>query len=216
MSVERRKFPRIEVCISVIDQEREQTLGAIRDISIGGCFVETDNPLPKDSVVNIKFITPVALSEIYTRGRVASLRTNPHGIGIEFYAMAPEYRSALRYFIKKELGTINIKDRRQDRRIDLAISVFTIKGEKIGITKNLSVSSCLVKLITDYTPPALETELDIKFTIPGSKKEIIVKALAARLEERAFVAKFTSISAEDKVYIETLIKDLSTENFDFI
>ena len=79
----------------------------LRNISEGGCFLETSHPLDLNSPVEISIPLPVPLSVsvIKTQGEVRWVSRNPlrHGMGVQFKDPLPEHSQAIKDFVNRHL-----------------------------------------------------------------------------------------------------------------
>jgi CheY-like chemotaxis protein len=69
----------------------------LTDLSLGGCYVETESPFPQSSAVDL--CLRVAGMEIHTEGLVRVMHPG-HGMGIEFPARTEEQRKSVEDFIQ--------------------------------------------------------------------------------------------------------------------
>ena len=69
----------------------------LTDLSLGGCYVETESPFPQESAVDLCLRT--AGLEIHTEGLVRVMHPS-HGMGIEFPARTEEQRKSVGEFIQ--------------------------------------------------------------------------------------------------------------------
>jgi PilZ domain len=95
VAVERRAAPRIAMVLAaeVVElAQRAKLAGRTADISASGCYVDTLNPLPKDSQVRIRLTHH---SEIFEAlGRVVYVSPGL-GMGVIFLTMETEQRARL-------------------------------------------------------------------------------------------------------------------------
>lgn len=108
---EHRRFKRIATSrdtrirsVQVSSDERHR-IEQIRNLSIGGVFVETGAPMRIGSVVELHFTLPGHEGEVGGRGVVrwsndGSIRTQPRGMGIEFLEVFGGKAEALRAFVR--------------------------------------------------------------------------------------------------------------------
>lgn len=79
----------------------------LRNISEGGCFVETQDLLELNAPIDVTIPLPAPLnvSVIKARGEVRWISTNPHrtGMGVEFINPPPQYQRALKEFVQNQL-----------------------------------------------------------------------------------------------------------------
>jgi uncharacterized protein (TIGR02266 family) len=106
--LERRRFPRVERLVKLRFNAREslQTSYA-RDISTGGVFIHTHDPLPQGSEVEVTLIHPVSLQKLELIGRVVRVvEADPQrpaqvpGVGVAFEEVSEDKRKLLRAFLK--------------------------------------------------------------------------------------------------------------------
>jgi uncharacterized protein (TIGR02266 family) len=78
-----------------------------RDISTGGVFIHTHDPLPQGTVVDVTLIHPVSLQKLELTGRVVRVvEADPErpaqvpGVGVAFEEVSEDRRKMLRAFLK--------------------------------------------------------------------------------------------------------------------
>jgi len=100
---ERRFFRRIDAVVEFHYTSNSPPLTArIRDLSEGGLFVDTPNPLPVESLVTFTFVLqPVSDKPILGRG-VVRWCEEAVGMGVQFLNLADDDRVKIRQFV--ELG----------------------------------------------------------------------------------------------------------------
>ncbi len=92
---EKRKYPRVSpgvnfgVMVQHVDKkDREYYKGIIKDVSLGGMFIDTDHLPPKGSMVVIQFRSNKEGDErpVIAKGLVCWTQKwkRPHGMGIDF------------------------------------------------------------------------------------------------------------------------------------
>jgi uncharacterized protein (TIGR02266 family) len=110
---ERRADPRAEASFEIhFRTAQEFAAGYIRNISGGGLFVRTQQPLPLNSEVQIRFTLPGTSRTFAVRGVV--IWTNPHpsrssfpsGMGVKFLNLDPEAQKLIAGFVKEKLPTV--------------------------------------------------------------------------------------------------------------
>jgi hypothetical protein len=69
-----------------------------RDVSAGGLFVSTNNPLPVASAVRVVFSLAAGTPPLACNGRVVTSMQGM-GMGIEFSSLAEEQRKSLEKFV---------------------------------------------------------------------------------------------------------------------
>lgn len=108
---EKRAHKRLEVK----EIEVEYTTGDkfvkdfVKNISLGGMFIETMKPLAPGTIIKLKFIIPGQKVPINLKGEVrwtsypkdVLRRTHPPGMGIKFIDLTERKLSSLRNFIEK-------------------------------------------------------------------------------------------------------------------
>jgi len=93
----RRRYPRVEFGIRIFEEKDWM----IRDLNPLGCFIETAEPLPVGSEVNLQFQIPLESEylPIVTKGVVR--RRQSDGMAIEFTEMQPVYYAYLEKFVEE-------------------------------------------------------------------------------------------------------------------
>jgi hypothetical protein len=69
-----------------------------RDVSVGGMFVSTKNPFPRDCEVALSFRLRAADSPLSCKGKIV-YAIRGMGMGIEFAGLSEEARQALQKFV---------------------------------------------------------------------------------------------------------------------
>jgi uncharacterized protein (TIGR02266 family) len=84
----RRKHPRASLATQ-IHCEETMTLAFARDISVGGMFVETDQPMPVGSRVTLRFNLAENDAIVVATAEV-SYQVGKMGVGVQFVEVSPE------------------------------------------------------------------------------------------------------------------------------
>jgi len=71
----------------------------IRDISVGGVFIETKQPLLAGQKIAMTFMTPDNQNHFKINGKI--VRDVPDGIGVKFDETAPEQLTQIKSFLSK-------------------------------------------------------------------------------------------------------------------
>ncbi len=112
LSVVDRSTPRVMAQLQVHFGVNPQVL--LTDYSVnlstGGVFLKTDNPLPLDTPLSLEFSLPDLTSPIRCQGRVAWVNAAenaskpllPPGMGVQFLDLSLEFMYAIREFIKQQ------------------------------------------------------------------------------------------------------------------
>jgi hypothetical protein len=72
----------------------------IRDLNPLGCFIETSNPLPIDSELDLQFQIPLDSQYVRIAAKGVVRRTEPEGMAIEFIEMQPIFFAYLEKFVE--------------------------------------------------------------------------------------------------------------------
>jgi hypothetical protein len=98
--LERRRFPRYPCTGSaeILQSGKHLGWGTVKDISCGGCYIETTQPLPSGTEVQLRLaIADIAL---YTGAKVVA--SDPQvGMGMDFMVVPPEQGNKLTQIIRK-------------------------------------------------------------------------------------------------------------------
>ncbi|HEY5998603.1 MAG TPA: PilZ domain-containing protein [bacterium] len=100
---ERRKFPRVPILIEIYYQSDSPVIRSrLADLSEGGLFVDTLNPLPQGAEVKFRFVLPgKAIQEpIVGLAKVAWIQPAV-GMGIEFVRFGGDALDRLRAFLSQ-------------------------------------------------------------------------------------------------------------------
>ncbi len=108
MGEEKRQSPRANTKIEIMFKEFGAFIKVyMLNVSNGGLFIKTDNPLPLEAPVLLKLTLPGAPDAMEIEGRVVwnnpKGRKNsfPKGMGIQFIKMAPEHEEIIQGFVDK-------------------------------------------------------------------------------------------------------------------
>jgi len=92
---------------TIVKTKREWDYPIMRNISEGGCFIETANLLDLNDVVNlsIPLTEPLNVSVIKARGEVRWRQQSAErqGMGIQFMDMEKKYRKAVNAYVRRQL-----------------------------------------------------------------------------------------------------------------
>ncbi|MBI3609856.1 MAG: TIGR02266 family protein [Nitrospirae bacterium] len=106
---DRRKDPRFDVSIKVDYSTKGMFISNyVTNLSKGGVFIQTENPLPIQSQINLTFTLPDININIEAKGRVAwtydikkGTSTIVPGMGIKFTEIADEHKALIADYIRK-------------------------------------------------------------------------------------------------------------------
>jgi uncharacterized protein (TIGR02266 family) len=100
---ERRYFRRVQKVIEFqYTSNGPPMTGGIRDLSEGGVYVDTPDPLSAGTPVSFRFVLqPISKTPILGRGLVRWCE-DAVGMGIQFLAMSDEDRALIRRFVMLE------------------------------------------------------------------------------------------------------------------
>lgn len=92
----RRRYPRLEFGIRVFEEKDWM----IRDLNPLGCFIETSDPLPIDTELNLQFQIPLESQYVRIEAKGVVRRNEKGGMAIEFIEMQPIYFAYLEKFVE--------------------------------------------------------------------------------------------------------------------
>ena len=108
MGEEKRTSPRIETNIDIMFRESGAFIKSyMLNVSNGGLFLKTENPLPIDSLVTLRIKLPGETEVMEVQGCVVwsnpKFKNNafPAGMGIQFNKMKPDDRKKIDEFVEK-------------------------------------------------------------------------------------------------------------------
>ena len=111
--VEKREHPRAVVKIEI---EFKDTIDFVTsymlNISKGGLFIKTDEALPLDTIVFLRFTMPGDTKPIETEGKVVWCNTKkgkgyfPRGMGIKFLRLNSDDAEKIKIFVDEHLAQI--------------------------------------------------------------------------------------------------------------
>jgi len=99
-AVGRRRWERAEVNMAVVCRSQGEILDDIaKKLGAGGMFIESDQPQPVGSTVELQFNLPGIGAPVELRGRVASIQESSDGqasgMGIEFLDVEETLRAQM-------------------------------------------------------------------------------------------------------------------------
>jgi uncharacterized protein (TIGR02266 family) len=108
MGIERRTMPRIETSLEIAFKNAGIFLCSyILNLSSGGIFIRTEQPLPVDAELEMRIQLPDDPEVMQLGGRVVWTKPQsnayPAGMGVQFIGMPPVYRQKIHTFIEKSL-----------------------------------------------------------------------------------------------------------------
>ena len=92
----RRRYPRLEFGIRVFEEKDWM----IRDLNPLGCFIETSNPRPINSELELQFQIPLEAEYVQIVAKGVVKRTDLEGMAIEFTEMQPVCFAYLEEFVE--------------------------------------------------------------------------------------------------------------------
>ncbi len=173
--------------------------GQIYDISSGGIFIPTDDPLPILSEIAVRIFLPDGDEEGYllkgkvvrvVKSEVAKEKNLVAGMGIQFTDIEDNVKEQLRQFLK----TVS----------------FLLEGKKEGSTARSILSEFSISPIERRKKPRHLTKLKLKFKDEESLKEEYVKNIS---QGGVFVKTSKKFKRGQDVCV-TLIHPVSGEEFD--
>jgi uncharacterized protein (TIGR02266 family) len=116
---DRRQHPRYDVKIKVDYRTMDMFLSNyVTNISKGGVFIQTENPLPLQSEIHLTLSLPELGATIEAKGKVAWTydikKGTSHiapGMGIKFVDLPPQQKTLLEDYLKK-LSDFTVRPRR--------------------------------------------------------------------------------------------------------
>ncbi|MFZ5468752.1 MAG: PilZ domain-containing protein [Myxococcota bacterium] len=103
----RRAHARLSVRLAVVYRTDAETSAVLRDISRGGCSIEVDSALPKDTRVEVRVTAPPALGVTLT-GRIRYCRALNDGrwqAGVKLDELPLQVQQTIATLLKKLVGT---------------------------------------------------------------------------------------------------------------
>jgi hypothetical protein len=88
--------------VEILQSGKRYGWGRVSDISLGGCFIETDRPLPSSTEAQLRLTIANVLLEICAK---AVFATPLVGMGMEFKAVPQEQENKLSQIIEKVTAT---------------------------------------------------------------------------------------------------------------
>lgn len=180
----RRKDSRVEATIEVrYKSVKDFLIEYSRNISRGGIFLTTPEPLPEGSKLRLVFYLPDSSKEINIIGKVihsltrekAMLRGQEPGMGIEFIDFSPSSKREISQYIEGLFSEKNIiiEKRRQEARFDARIKV-GFKSDRAFLWEYSEDISKGGIFIRTTNPVPLNSKVQLKLSLPGKDREISV------------------------------------------
>jgi uncharacterized protein (TIGR02266 family) len=223
MDDSRRSSPRVAATIQVRYKTREDfVLEYARDISLGGLFIASDDPLSEGEHVELHLILPGMAQPLKLYGKIVrSVRAKTKGssgMGIAFDDIEEFTRASLMEFVRDMIGDrVCVVDRRGKAvRYDQILEIhYDSVGEfLIDYSENLSKNGVFIK--TEHPQP-IDSIVPMKFNLPnGDVIEVtgnvvhIVEPTVAKITGRpagmgvAFIHYHGSSQERLWAYIESL------------
>lgn len=116
---DRRSFPRVDVALHLhlVFRDLDELVESYsKNLSEGGIFVRTDNPLPVGSVVKLQIsLVHQSLTYLEAKGEVVHVVNKPgrgheRGMGIRFVKMCKESRKFLKDFVLSKVAQKKAKE----------------------------------------------------------------------------------------------------------
>ncbi len=108
MGEERRRFPRAQLVFRVDYRTPEALFNEFAEnISEGGIFIKTKNPLEVGTEIIIEFLLPVLKEPIRVKGRVEwhtnlpGVSHHPPGMGVSFQELSPEDKEKINRVVRE-------------------------------------------------------------------------------------------------------------------
>lgn len=180
----RRKDSRVEATIEVRYKSiKDFLIEYTRNISRGGIFLATSEPLPEGSKIRLVFYLPDSSKEIRIIGEVIHALTKERGrqrgqepgMGIEFIDFSPSSKREISRYIEGLLSEkdIIIEKRRQEPRFDARIKV-GFKSDRAFFWEYSEDISKGGIFIRTANPVPLNSKVQLKLSLPGKNREISV------------------------------------------
>ncbi len=180
----RRIRPRIIATVEVrYKSVKDFLIEYSRDLSKGGIFLTTPDPLPEGSEIRLLLYLPDSSKEVKVLGKVIHTinseggrqRGQEPGMGIEFIDFSPSSRREVSEYIDGLLAKkdIVIEKRRQHPRFDARIKVGfkSIRDFLWEYSEDISKGGIFIKTTK---PMPLESIVQLKLYLPGKSREISV------------------------------------------
>jgi len=108
MQDKRQSGPRVSAAIeATVQHAGTEVFSSILNLSSGGVFIITDNPMPIDAPLSMRFHLPGDTEIIAVRGRVVWIKQKssnfPAGIGVQFTEISPAHLEKIQAFVQNHL-----------------------------------------------------------------------------------------------------------------
>ncbi len=180
----RRKHPRLGATVEVRYKSiKDFLIEYSRNLSKGGFFMATPDPLPEGSKVRLQFYLPESSKEIKVLGKVIHTITRENGrqrnqepgMGIRFTDFSPSKRKEIDEYIEGLFAEkdVSIETRRQHPRFDARIKVGfkSTRAFLWAYSEDISKGGIFIKTTK---PMPLNSRVQLKLCLPGRSKEISV------------------------------------------
>lgn len=184
----RRTSPRVAAVIQVRYRRREDfVLEYARDISLGGVFITSEDPLPEGEPVECQFYLPEMARPVSMPGKVVrTIRSRTRGLsgmGIAFEELDEFTRATLIGYLKEMTSDREcVVDRRgKANRFDQVLEVeYTSVGDfLVDYSENISKNGIFVR--SDEPQPA-DSIVPMKITLPNGEVIEVTGRVAHAIE----------------------------------
>jgi hypothetical protein len=168
--LERRRSPRYP-CMGpaeILQSGRRLGWGTVKDISRGGCYIETAQPVPRGAEVQLRLT--VAGTDLYVGAKVVA--NDPLvGMGLDFMVMPPEQGNKLAQIIEKitgpDLSLAVLQAERGEPNTVFRITQEAAPDILAKIIKRINEKGVLTRqelrdIVKSQQPPRLRVQDDVK------------------------------------------------------
>ena len=145
---ENRCWPRIQTTINALfsDHQGRFREDQVSNLSKGGLFLNTPNPLPKGENIEIILVLPDQSCEVAVQGQI--MHSNSKGMGVMFTTIEPSLKTTLGNFIDRLLDINGGGGKRISPRIHTPpckIQINASKGKQGAILSNISKNGMFIR-----------------------------------------------------------------------
>jgi hypothetical protein len=197
---DRRRVPRVPFRAASVITEADSSRvvsGKTSELSRFGCFVQTPNPLPQGSRIQLQMAEG---GELFTASAKVAYITN-EGMGIVFTLVEPESYQVL----AKWLARTSRQSDRYDFRAPVEVKELGSWGQGL-ITRDLSAGGCFIKTAV---PLSQGSRIRIRIEHAGTEFTALAK-VTGNVSSEGMGVEFVEIEAKNRAILEKWLAEKSS------
>lgn len=203
---EKRKFPRVPL-VAPIEIEAGGILFAaeLRNISVSGVLIRSDQTLGERQTMRLKFTLPGTQHVVRASGNVQHVSPGAF-MGVKFEDLSSFHRSFIEQFVSEAASRQETTEKRRFRRVPFVAQIEARTGGVpfLAMAENISAGGLLVRT-TDPVPKGQTVHLE--FTLPGSEHQILVNGTVQHVTPGAVMGiRFDHLDPADLAAIRNFVE----------